>query len=125
MPSFNDALRGYAHAVLKRDHFRCQYCGLDGSTSFSAWLSLSWDHLLPKGHHERDNPDFIVAACMFCNTADNHYFQHAERRGLRFDGLSREQLVEQRKPYVEATRAGYHKFWEEHVRQDRVEELAG
>lgn len=122
MRKFDDALRGYAHEVLKRDGFRCRYCGLDGSASFSAWLSLSWDHLLPKGHPKRDNPEFIVAACMFCNTADNQYFQHAQSRQLRFDGLSREQLVEQRKPYVEATRAEYRKFWEEHVRQDRAQE---
>lgn len=123
MRKFDDALRGYAHEVLKRDGFRCRYCGLDGSASFSAWLSLSWDHLLPKGHPERDNPEFIVAVCMFCNTADNQYFQHAQSRQLRFDGLSREQLVEQRKPYVGATRAEYRTFWEEHViRQDRAQE---
>jgi hypothetical protein len=125
MPKFNDALRGYAREVLKRDHFRCRYCGLDGSKSFSAWLSLSWDHLLPGGHPERDNPDFIVAACLFCNTADNQYFRHAESRGLRFEGLSPEQLVEQRKPYVEATRGEYRKFWEEYVRQGRTNELSG
>jgi hypothetical protein len=100
MRNYTDALRGYAHAVLKRDGFRCRYCGLDGSKSFSAWLSLSWDHLLPRGHPERHNPKFIVAACMFCNTADNQYFQHAEERGLRFDGLTPEELVKQRRPYV-------------------------
>ncbi len=122
MPRFNDALRGYAHEVLKRDGFRCRYCGLDGSRSFSGWLSLSWDHLLPKGHPERNNPAFIVAACMFCNTADNHYFHHAETRGLRFDGLTPDELVKQRRPYVDATRAEYRSFWEEYVRQGRDEE---
>jgi hypothetical protein len=28
--------------------------------SFANWLSLSWDHLLPKGHSQRDNADFIL-----------------------------------------------------------------
>ncbi len=116
MPKFDDALRGYAHQVLKRDGFRCRYCGLDGSASFSAWLSLSWDHLLPNGRPERDNPEFIVAACMFCNVADNHYFRKAAERELRFDGLSRDELVEQRRPYVEATRSAYQEFWEANVR---------
>jgi hypothetical protein len=41
---------------------------------------------------------------MFCNTADNHYFRHAEKRGLKFDGLTPEELVAQRLPYVLATR---------------------
>lgn len=101
MAAFDDALRGYALAVHKRDGFKCRYCGLDGTLSFGNWLSLSWDHLLPKGHIIRDNPDYIVAACMFCNTADNQYFRHAEKRGLLFDGLTPDQLVAQRLPYVE------------------------
>lgn len=115
MPKFADALRGYAHPALERDGFCCRYCGLDGSTSFDSWLTLSWDHLLPKGHPERNNPEFIVAACNFCNTADNHYFEHAAERGVVFDGLSRDQLVQQRKPYVEATRSAYLEFWKANV----------
>jgi hypothetical protein len=79
-------------------------------------LSLSWDHLLPKGHPNRDNLDYIVTACMFCNTADNRYFDQAEKRGLRFDGLTPEDLVAQRMSYVHKTRRSYQDFWEEHVR---------
>jgi hypothetical protein len=88
MPGFGDALRGYAFPAHERDSFRCRYCGLDGRASFSNWLALSWDHLLPKGSRNRDNPDFIVTACMFCNTADNRYFEMAERRGLTLEGLT-------------------------------------
>jgi hypothetical protein len=112
MPKFDDALRGYAHEVLKRDGFTCRYCGLDGSASFDNWLALSWDHLLPKGHAQRDNPEFIVTACHFCNYADNRYFEHAAGRGLLFDGLSRDELVAQRRPFVQATRNAYQEFWE-------------
>ncbi|MDI6717363.1 MAG: hypothetical protein QME63_10555 [Actinomycetota bacterium] len=115
MAGFNDALRGYAFSVHQRDGFKCRYCGLDGTESFENWLSLSWDHLLPKGHPNRDNPDYIVTACMFCNTADNQYFKHAERRGLKIDGLTPEELVAQRLPYVQATRKVYHDFWVEKV----------
>jgi 5-methylcytosine-specific restriction endonuclease McrA len=116
MPSFGDALRGYAFPVHNRDQFRCRYCGLDGTASFANWLSLSWDHLLPKGYPDRDQLDYIVTACMFCNTADNRYFDLAMRRGLRFDGLSPDELVAQRLPYVQATRESYRGFWEENVR---------
>jgi hypothetical protein len=116
MPAFTDALRGYAFPIHRRDGFRCRYCGLDGTAGFARWLSLTWDHLLPKGHPNRDDPDYIVTACAFCNTADNRYFDLAVERGLRFNGLTPEQLVEQRRPYVEATRLSYQEFWREHVR---------
>jgi 5-methylcytosine-specific restriction endonuclease McrA len=115
MAKFTDSLRGYAYEVLKRDGFICQYCGLDGTKSFDNWLTLSWDHLLPKGHHNRDNPDYIVAACNFCNTADNRYFDLAEKRGLELNGLSPIELVEQRKNYVRLTRENYFNFWIENV----------
>ncbi len=111
MAKYTDSLRGYAYDILKRDGFKCRYRSLDGNRSFDAWLSLSWDHLLPKGHPKRDDPEFIVAACHFCNTADNQYFNHAQKRGIKFDGLSQEELVEQRKPYVKNTRKSYHEFW--------------
>ena len=116
MAAFDDALRGYALAVHKRDSFKCRYCGLDGTQSFSNWLSLSLDHLLPKGNINRNNPAYTVTACMFCNTADNQYFLHAEKRGLRFDGLTPEELIAQRLPYVEKTRQSYREFWEQQVR---------
>ncbi|MCA9926332.1 MAG: HNH endonuclease [Anaerolineales bacterium] len=115
MSKYTDSLRGYAFEVLKRDGFKCRYCGLDGTQSFDVWLTLSWDHLLPKGHPKRDNPDFIVAACNFCNSADNRYFDLVEKRGLKLDGLTPDELVEQRKRFVEKTRASYFEFWKEHV----------
>ena len=117
MPSYTDALRGYGFPVHRRDQFRCQYCGWNCS-KWPDWLSLSVDHLLPKGHALRDNEDYIVTACMFCNTADNRYFSHAERRGLRFDGMTPQELVEQRRPYVERVRQEYRGFWEDNVRAD-------
>jgi hypothetical protein len=117
MAKYDDALRGYAHEVLKRDDFKCRYCGADGRKSFETWLTLSWDHLLPKGHPDRDNPDFIVASCNFCNVADNHYFEHAEERELHFDGMTPDQLVAQRLPFVQKTRRAYREFWVKHIRQ--------
>lgn len=117
MAGFTDALRGYAHSIHKRDGFRCRYCRLDGTGSFATWLSLSWDHLLPKSDPRRNDPDYIVTACLFCNVADNRYFDLAEKRGLRFDGLTPDELVAQRLPYVEATRQSYREFWDKNVHQ--------
>ena len=119
---FQDSLRGYAHVVHKRDNFTCRYCGLDGKKLFAAWLSLSWDHLLPKGHPDRDKLEFIVTACMFCNTADNRYFDMAAQRNISLDNKTPEELVEQRRPYVNKTRQAYETFWKEHVEQTEVEQ---
>jgi 5-methylcytosine-specific restriction endonuclease McrA len=115
MRKFDDSLRGYGLKIYQRDNFKCRYCGTDGRKSFDTWLTLSCDHLLPKGHPDRDNPDYIVTACNFCNTADNHYFEHAKKRGLNFDELSPDELVAQRLPYVQAVRQEYRNFWEKEV----------
>jgi len=58
---------------------------------------------------------FIITACNFCNTADNHYFRLALKRGLKFDNMTQEELVEQRMPYVMKTRDSYREFWEKNV----------
>ena len=115
MPKFQDALRGYAFETMKRDCFKCRYCGLDGTESFSNWLALSEDHLFPKGHPKRDDREFIVCAGNFCNTADNWYFRQAETRGLNFDGMTPEQVGEQRRAWVVRTRERYHELWGLHV----------
>ena len=115
MSSFDDSLRGYSFKIHRRDNFICQYCGIDGRQSFDSWLTLTSDHLLPKGHPGRDNPEYIVTACSFCNTADNRYFDHAKELGLVFDGKTRAELVAQRKPFVEAVRHKYREFWEKEV----------
>ncbi len=116
MPKHVDSLRGYAFNIHQRDHFRCRYCKLDGTKSFEGWLSLSLDHLLPHGDLKRENPEYIVTACIFCNNADNRYFDQADTRGLRFENKSPDELVEQRRPYVDRTRSGYKEFWEKNAR---------
>lgn len=118
MPGFTDSLRGYSYTIHARDGFCCRYCGLDGRESFAAWLSLSLDHLLPRDHPSRNDPAYTVTACMFCNTADNLYFKLAERRGITFDNKTPEELIAQRLPYVEPTRASYSEFWEANVRTE-------
>ena len=116
MGKYTDSLRGYAFEIHKRDRFKCRYCGVDGSKSFDTWLTLSWDHLLPKDNINRDNHDYIVTACSFCNTADNRYFEKAKKFDLKFDGMSPDALVVQRRKYVMQTRDSYKEFWESNVR---------
>jgi hypothetical protein len=116
MANLQGSLRGYGFPIHQRDNFKCQYCGADGTKSFDTWLTLSCDHLLPKGHSKRELDVYIVTACQFCNTADNHYFEWAEERSLKFDGLSPSELVAQKLSYVQKVREDYNKFWERKVR---------
>lgn len=121
MPQYTDSLRGYALPTHRRDRWTCVYCGLDGRQSFSSWLCLSEEHLLPKGHRSRNDPQFIVTACFFCNVSDNQYFAKALERGIDFDDKTPEELIALRRPYVLETRASYRTFWERHVRaQDEM-----
>lgn len=115
MPTFEGSLRGYSSKIFERDHYTCRYCGADGTKSFDTWLSLSRDHLLPKGYANWDNPDYMVTACQFCNTAANLYFSHASKEGFIFDGLTPDELVERRLPYVQKTRQAYKEYWRDKV----------
>ena len=118
--AFQNSLRGYSYPIHKRDGFKCCFCGLDGSKSFENWIRLSRDHLLPTGHPSRENPDFIVTACMFCNTADNWYFKNAKERGLEFNGMTPDQLIQQRMPFVMRVREDYRQFWEMNVSRESI-----
>ena len=109
MRGYGDSLRGYSYDIHSRDGFVCVYCGLDGKV-WPNWLYLSRDHLLPKGHPNRDDPEYIVTACVFCNELHN-------RTVFDVEGKDRSALIEQKRPLVLERRAAYKKFWEQHVRE--------
>ena len=53
--------------VFRRDHFKCQYCGLDGLRVFENWLVLTIDHVHPHAHGGTRKMDNLVTACRPCN----------------------------------------------------------
>jgi hypothetical protein len=53
--------------ILERDHYRCQYCGLDGLTSFENSLIMSVDFIQPRAHKGKKEPENLVTACRPCN----------------------------------------------------------
>jgi 5-methylcytosine-specific restriction endonuclease McrA len=55
------------HTILDRDHYRCQYCGLDGMAIFENSLVMSVDFILPRAVKGKKNPENLVAACRACN----------------------------------------------------------
>lgn len=53
--------------ILKRDHFRCRYCGLDGKASFENALVMSVDFVTPRAHKGKKDPTNLVTCCRPCN----------------------------------------------------------
>lgn len=85
------------HGILDRDHYRCQYCGLDGMANFENSLVMSVDFVLPRSEKGRKKPENLVASCRACNVIKG-------RRVFK--------NFEEAKAYVLERRAALHKEWE-------------
>ncbi len=59
--------REEAMKVFRRDHFKCQYCGLDGLHNFENWLILTVDHVHPHARGGGRHMENLVTACQPCN----------------------------------------------------------
>jgi len=65
--------------ILKRDLFRCQYCGLDGMASFENSLIMSVDFVIPRARKGKKDQRNLVAACRPCNLVKGrHVFSSFE-----------------------------------------------
>jgi 5-methylcytosine-specific restriction endonuclease McrA len=53
--------------ILERDQYRCQYCGLDGMTSFDNALAMSVDFVVPRARKGKKDPRNLMACCRACN----------------------------------------------------------
>jgi 5-methylcytosine-specific restriction endonuclease McrA len=53
--------------ILERDQYRCQYCGLDGMSSFDNALAMSVDFVVPRARKGKKDPRNLVACCRACN----------------------------------------------------------
>jgi len=53
--------------ILERDQYRCQYCGLDGMTSFDNALAMSVDFVVPRARKGKKDARNLVACCRACN----------------------------------------------------------
>lgn len=100
----------WGEEVYRRDQWICQYCGVDGRAQFAAWMSLSWDHLLPENHEHRDEPQYIVSACAHCNSMLSKYFEQAKKEDYTGD-LCRDELVERRRRYMAESMQTYFSYW--------------
>ena len=105
--SFTDSLRGYTHPIHERDGYICVYCCWDGRL-WPNWLYLSRDHLLPKGHPQREQEEFVVTACRFCNEVHN-------RTTFEVEGKSPDEIISVKRQAVLERRAEYKDFWDQKV----------
>lgn len=61
------------YEILKRDGYRCQYCGASAEET-----ELRVDHVVPRALNGTDSPDNLVAACVECNTGKSSTHPDAE-----------------------------------------------
>jgi 5-methylcytosine-specific restriction endonuclease McrA len=91
-------------AILERDHFCCQYCGLDGKASFENALVMSVDFIMPRARKGKKVASNLVACCRPCNTIKAKRVYHSFDEAKAFVLERREQL---------------YKTWESKWRQPR------
>jgi len=85
------------HKILERDHYRCQYCGLDGMAGFENSLIMTVDFVHPRARKGKKHASNLVAACRPCNVI----------KGRRvFSNF------EEAKTYVLQRREQLHKDWD-------------
>ena len=95
--------------ILERDHYRCQYCGLDGLASFENSLIMTVDFLHPRAHKGKKTAINLVTACRPCNVI----------KGRRmFDNF------EDAKAYVLKRRAELQQEWESKTAELRSQAAA-
>ena len=91
--------------ILERDHYRCQYCGLDGLANFENSLVMSVDFVMPRARKGAKQAGNLVAACRPCNLI----------KGQRvFKNL------EDAKTYVLQRRSELQKEWEGRVARQKA-----
>jgi 5-methylcytosine-specific restriction endonuclease McrA len=87
--------------ILERDHYRCQYCGLDGLASFDNALAMSVDFVVPRARKGKKDPQNLVACCRACNM---------------IKGRKVYSSFDEAKAYVLKAREELRKTWETRVR---------
>lgn len=87
--------------VLKRDGFRCHYCG---STAMASPLHV--DHVVPASKGGSDDPANLITACQDCNLGKSNVgLEDVRATGATDDAVERaREHAEQVRAYLEAQR---------------------
>src|SRR5579884_3574937 len=101
--------REEAMKIFKRDHYKCQYCGLDGLESFENWMIMTIDHIHAYAKGGSLKADNQVTACQPCNAI----------KGTRdFNSLA------DARKYVQEKRAEWHQVYQEQLQATRAARTA-
>jgi 5-methylcytosine-specific restriction endonuclease McrA len=95
---------GEAKRIAERDHYRCQYCGLDGNASFENSLQIGVDFVMPRARRGPKQPKNLVACCRSCNFLKGRHVFHD---------------FESAKEYVLKRRAQLRQAWETRVAEQK------
>jgi 5-methylcytosine-specific restriction endonuclease McrA len=97
--------RDEAMKVFKRDHFKCQYCGLDGLHVFENWLILTIDHVHPYAHGGSRKMDNLVTACRPCNLIKGRHLFPSREEARKYVLAKRDDWLAQYHEQVKALHA--------------------
>jgi 5-methylcytosine-specific restriction endonuclease McrA len=78
--------------ILERDHYRCQYCGLDGMATFDNALAMSVDFVVPRARKGKKDPRNLVACCRACNMIKGRRVYNSFDEAKAYVLKSREEL---------------------------------
>ncbi len=95
--------RAEAMKVFQRDHFKCQYCGLDGLHHFNNWLILTIDHVHPHARGGARSFGNLVTACQPCNLIKGKRHFASQEDAKKYILAKREEWREQ---YNNSVKAG-------------------
>ncbi|HEX5481525.1 MAG TPA: HNH endonuclease [Terriglobia bacterium] len=93
-----------AMKIFKRDHYKCQYCGLDGLESFENWMVMTVDHIHAYAKGGALRSENQLTACQPCNT---------------IKGTKHFESLEAARKYVQGKRAEWHEVYQEQLRSGR------
>ncbi len=62
-----DSLTFRKYTILRRDGFRCGYCGCDLLADYDLWRTATIDHIWPRCKGGKDRPSNLIACCSCCN----------------------------------------------------------
>src|ERR1700730_10108103 len=97
-------------AILERDDYCCQYCGLDGRATFENALVMRVDFVVPRAKKGKKDPKNLVACCGPCNTIKGTRIYKSFYEAKEYVLEQREELrkaweAKQRRPAAKAAKA--------------------
>ena len=97
-------------AILERDDYCCQYCGLDGRATFENALVMRVDFVVPRAKKGKKDPKNLVACCGPCNTIKGTRIYKSFYEAKEYVLAQREELrkaweAKQRRPTAKAAKA--------------------